>query len=62
MLIRINGGLRLEAFTASSRLNAAWSVFQKLRDLGREAAREWLARHYDAIGRRATLDLSNAYS
>ena len=62
LMHRIHGGEQLDAFTAASRLNASWSFFQDLRDLGREAARRWLARHYDAIGRRATLDLREAYS
>src|SRR5215218_5640914 len=33
LMHRIHGGSSLDAFTAASRLNAAWSFFQELRDL-----------------------------
>jgi NTE family protein len=55
---RISGGEKLDAFTASSRLNAEWSFFKELKDLGRATTKTWLAENYDAIGARATLDLT----
>ena len=62
LMHRVHGGARLDAFTAASRLNASWSFFQELRDLGRERAYEWLDRHYSDVGERGTLDLRQAYS
>jgi NTE family protein len=62
LMHRINGGRKIDAFTASSRLNADYDFFLKLRDLGRATTQAWLAEHYDAIGERATLDLKAAYS
>ena len=59
---RIAGGEQLDAFAASSRLNAQWTFLQELRDLGRAAAKQWLAECYDALGMRATLDLREAYA
>lgn len=59
---RIHGNQQLDEFSASSRLNASWEFFKRLKDLGRTAARHWLTQHYDAVGRRSTLDLPNAYS
>jgi NTE family protein len=59
---RIAGDEKLDAYTASSRLNAEWSFFKELKDLGRATAKRWLARNYDAIGARSTLDLRAAYS
>jgi NTE family protein len=59
---RISGGAQLDAFTASSRLNAEWSFFKELKDLGRAAAKAWLKQNYKAIGERSTLDLKAAYS
>jgi NTE family protein len=59
---RIHGGHDLDAFTASSRLNARWEFFKELKDLGRSAARSWLAENYESIGRESTLDLRKAYS
>jgi NTE family protein len=59
---RIGGGEQLGAFTASSRLHPQWTFLQDLRDLGRAAARLWLAENYEALGARATLDLRAAYA
>jgi NTE family protein len=59
---RIAGGAELDAFTASSRLNADWFFFEELKDLGRLAAQRWLADNYHVIGARGTLDLKAAYS
>ena len=57
---RIHGGRELDAFTASSRLNAGWSFFKELKDHGRATAKTWLTENYDAIGVRSTLDLKAA--
>jgi NTE family protein len=46
------------ALGVSSKLNAEWAFLTHLRDRGRETAQDWLARHYDDIGTRNTLDLS----
>ncbi|QFU16787.1 patatin-like phospholipase family protein [Microvirga thermotolerans] len=62
LMHRIHGDRALEAFTASSRLDARWEFFKRLKDLGRAAARQWLAENYAAIGQRSTLDLRAAYS
>ena len=59
---RIAGGEKLDAFAASSRLNAEWTFLQELKDLGRAAATQWLVESYDAVGVRATLDLRAAYA
>jgi NTE family protein len=62
LMHRISGGKKLDAFTASSRLNAEWSFFKQLRTLGRAAARKWLAENYDKVGVHSTLDLKAAFS
>ena len=62
LMHRIGGDDALEGFAASSRMKADWSFFLELRDIGRRAAQDWLAAHYDAIGERSTLDLKAAYS
>jgi NTE family protein len=41
----------------SSKLNAEWAFLTMLRDEGRRAAGEFLERHGDDLGRRASLDL-----
>ncbi len=59
---RIDGESRLESYMASTRLNAEWSFFQELRDVGRDCAKAWLEKHFAAIGHRGTLDLKKAYA
>jgi NTE family protein len=61
LMHRISGGEKLDVFTASSRLNAEWSFFKELKDLGRATAKKWLAQNFAAIGVHSTLDLKAAY-
>lgn len=56
-LHRIDASGVLDKYQASSRLNAEWKFFVKLRDAGRDTAKAWLAANYDAIGSRGTFDL-----
>lgn len=42
---------------ASSKLNAEWAYLEMLFERGRGWAGRWLDAHYDAIGKRSTLDL-----
>ena len=58
---RIGGGLILESFPASSKLDSSWSLISELHGLGRVAAKQWLDATYDSIGREGTLDLRMAY-
>ena len=58
---RIDGTGALDDYQASSRLDARWRVFERLRDKGRGAARAWLADNYEGIGRACTLDLEATY-
>ena len=54
---RIDGETALAQFSAASKSNTSWLFLTGLRDIGRDAARHWLAKHYDDIGKRATLDV-----
>jgi NTE family protein len=42
----------------SSKLNAEWAFLSHLREQGKKAAQNWLARHYDDLNVRSTLDIS----
>jgi NTE family protein len=57
LMHRIDGSGVLDDYSASSRLQAEWEFFRRLRDAGREAAMTWLKANYRAIGTRSTLDL-----
>ena len=58
-LHRIDGSGVLDEYEASSRLNAEWDFFVKLRDAGRKTAHDWLAENFEAIGARSTLDFAS---
>jgi NTE family protein len=55
-LHRVGGGDELQSFTASTKLNAEWAFLKHLRDIGREAATQWLERHCDDVGVRSTIN------
>jgi NTE family protein len=44
-----------------SKLNADWEFLAELKEFGRSHAEEWLARNYDALGERSTVDIAKAY-
>jgi NTE family protein len=56
---RIDADEALEDLSASSKVNAEWAFLEYLRDLGRSAAEDWLAEHFEAVGSHATLDISH---
>ena len=58
---RIDGTDGLDDYKASTRLDARWRTFERLRDAGRAAALAWLAASYAEVGRTCTLDLRAAY-
>ncbi|MGS1094483.1 patatin-like phospholipase family protein [Aquamicrobium terrae] len=55
---RIDADEAFKGLSASSKINAEWAFLEYLRDLGRDAASDWLEAHFDAVGERPTLDLS----
>jgi NTE family protein len=57
LLHRIGGDGKLEEFGAATKSDTSWPFLKRLRDLGRESAKEWLERHFDDIGVRGTLDV-----
>ncbi|MBP6018921.1 MAG: patatin-like phospholipase family protein [Burkholderiaceae bacterium] len=57
LMHRIDGDVELKGLGASSKMNAEWDFLLMLHAKGREAASEWLDRHFDDIGVRSTLDL-----
>ncbi len=59
-LHRIGGDGKLESFGAATKADVSWTFLTTLRDLGREATKDWLVRNYDSIGVRSTLDIDRA--
>lgn len=60
-LHRIDGDKGLEPLRASSKLNTEWPFFVHLRDLGRDAAAQWLDRHADKVGRESSLPIASVF-
>ncbi|MHB2267531.1 patatin-like phospholipase family protein [Aliihoeflea sp. PC F10.4] len=56
---RIDADEAFKDLSASSKINAEWAFLEYLRDLGRSAAEDWLADHFDAVGKMPTLDISD---
>jgi NTE family protein len=56
---RIDADEAFKDLSASSKINAEWAFLEYLRDLGREAAEDWLEENYDMVGKEPTLDLSD---
>ncbi len=62
MLIhRIDAAEEMSALGASSKLNSELKFLHYLRDLGRAEAEGWLARNFDHLGERSTVDIGNDY-
>ncbi|MFN3226855.1 MAG: patatin-like phospholipase family protein [Hyphomicrobiales bacterium] len=59
---RIDAGDELASLGAGSKFNTSWAFFTRLRDIGREAAAEFLDTHFDDVGQRGTVDLRAAFS
>ena len=57
-LHRIDGADKLKAFSADTKSNTSWTFLTSLRDIGRAAAKAWLAAHFDDIGVKGTIDLA----
>jgi NTE family protein len=58
----IHGEEPLKRMSASSKFNAEWRFLTTLRELGREAAAEWLDRHFDDVGARSSVDVREMFA
>lgn len=45
----------------SSKMNTDWGFISYLRDLGEETTKEWLKKHYSAIGVRSSVDIHETF-
>jgi NTE family protein len=59
---RIHGAEAVAAFSAATKFDTRWRLLSSLRDIGRQAAEDWLAANFDAIGARSTMDLREGYA
>jgi len=55
---RIDADEAFRDLSASSKLSAEWAFLEYLRDLGRNAASDWLEASFDKVGREPSVELS----
>jgi len=60
-LHRIHAEEEILSLSASSKVNAEWLFLTHLRDIGRDAMRHWLDRHYSSIGSKSTVDIRSMF-
>lgn len=56
-MISAQEALEAMNLNASSKFNTEWAFLKKLFDIGRSAADDWLAQHYDKIGNTSSVDV-----
>jgi len=61
LLHRIDGGTEMQRYPAATRTSTDAAMIRHLFELGREAADQWLARHFSALGQRSTVDIRRDY-
>lgn len=61
LMHRIDGGEILEGFHASTKSATDAKLIYTLRDLGHDCARQWLARHFSALGVASSVNLGRDY-
>lgn len=60
-LHRIDGGETLEAYPASTKSNADGQLIEGLFELGQKCGECWLKKHYDEVGVKSSIDISEDY-
>jgi len=61
LMHRIDGGEALEKFTAASKSSTDRELIHSLRDLGVVCGKEWLAKRFDALGIKSTVNIARDY-
>jgi NTE family protein len=61
LMHRIDGGEALEKFTAHTKSSTDKSLIHSLRDLGVLCGKEWLAKRFDALGVKSTVNIARDY-
>lgn len=61
LMHRIDGGVALEKFTAASKASTDKNLIHSLRDLGIVCGKEWLAKRFDALGVKSTVNIARDY-
>ncbi len=57
----IEAGELMAAFGRSSKLNADWDFLQHLRDIGKQAAHDWIGRDFPKVGQKSSVDVEEVF-
>ncbi|MGE0627568.1 MAG: patatin-like phospholipase family protein [Hyphomicrobiaceae bacterium] len=57
----IRNDAAMARYGLESKLDLDWSFLQRLRELGRSTAAQWLEQHFDDVGTRGSVDLAATY-
>ncbi len=60
-LHRIDGGETLEAYPASTKSNADGQLIEGLFELGQKCGQRWLTKHYEEVGVKSSINISEDY-
>ncbi|GAB3470208.1 patatin-like phospholipase family protein [Polaromonas eurypsychrophila] len=61
LMHRIDGGAALDKFESATRASTEKGLIHSLRDLGVLCGKEWLAKRYDALGVKSTVNIARDY-
>ncbi len=61
LMHRVDGGEALEKFTAQTKSSTDKNLIHSLRDLGVVCGKEWLAKRFDALGVKSTVNIARDY-
>jgi NTE family protein len=57
----INAGDYVEGLSIQSKLNADWNFLNYLRDKGRDAAQNWLDKHFNQVGKASSVNMQKVF-
>jgi NTE family protein len=61
LIHRVDVPEEMTRYNVSSKMNAEWDFLCHLRELGRQQGEAWIARNFDELGRRSTIDVEGDY-
>jgi len=62
MLIHgISAEAEMAGLSVASKLSTDWAFLTELKEVGRATAEAWITDHFEALGRRSTIDIEVTY-
>ncbi len=61
LLHRIDGGADMDELSAASKLSSDGEMINKLFEMGKQAAKKWLSKHFDDLGQKSSINIRRDY-